>query len=739
MEKRLEDLEKEITCGICQGHYTDAKVLPCLHYYCKQCVLNMSVTDTTLQPLTCPKCHEKASFPEGKVDNLSTCFFVNRIKALHETLERVHGKVEVKCELCTDAEASVEVFCRQCAEFICAKCAESHQRMKTFARHEIVSVQDLREDKVSQIVPQELLPSENKCPVHDEPLLMFCFDCSTLTCHYCTLKDHRNHNCDFCNTAAPRTKTVLMQQNETLKNLKKNMLSSIERMQTTRQDIEEQAEAVAASVQTSFSELQSMLETRKEQLLEEVKSLVKEKTSNILTREKTITTACTTVDTVVDYTKRCVNHCTNDELMLMQADIGKRIKLEIDQYTRPDMLDGPTIEADLGFEMLCASDIQNLCQTKCRLGQIPIDASKCQLVGSPDSLSGEILQPASVTLVVRLANGKTTNHVININGRLQSLMKGTVIKCNIEKVRYGEYQLQYTPILRGRHVLSVSLNGVHLIGSPFPVFVSMPPSQLTVSKVWCGLDWPLGITANSAGEIIVAEGKKNITVIGKDGKRIGSIKAVDHHFQLLAGVSVDYEDNIYIIDLKTNLIYKADKDRTAIQVHLVEQKKYKEKQGHVGIACVGDELMVCEYGNEGCITVYNRQFHFLRYIVCENMGTFVDVSADSHGNLYVLDYTYSCIRVFSKEGELIRSFGSDSSGEKQLSQPLGLCVFGDHVYVTDIGNDNISIFTTEGDFVVSYGQRGNKIGDFSCPGGVCVDHDGFVYVCDCGNNRIQIF
>ena len=737
MEKSLEDLEKEITCGICQEHYTEPKVLPCLHYYCKQCVQTMSATATSLQPLACPKCHEEASLPEGKVDNLSTAFFVNRLKAMHATMERVHGMVDLECELCTDSEARVEAFCRQCAEFICAKCAESHKRMRTFAGHEVVALQDLRDGSASQIVPKEFSLLASKCSVHEEPLIMFCFDCNTLTCHYCTLKDHRNHNCDFCSVAAPKTKTILLQQTDTLRDLKQNMLSSVERMQTTRDDIKDQGELVATSVQTSFAELQSMLEARKQHLLEDVKSLVKEKTDNILKREQNMSTACSTVDFVIDYTERCVNHCADDEMMLMHADVGKRIKLEIDHYNSLEVLDGPTLEADMGFEMLCAGEIQNLCQTKCRMGQIPIDASKCLIIDS-DLLKVEILKPSFVTLVVKLANGNTTNHSINVNGRLQSLVKGTVIKCTIDRIKYGEYRLEYTPIVRGRHVLSVSLNGVHLVGSPFPVFVSLPPTQLTVSKVWCGLDWPLGITANSAGEIIVAEGKKNITIIGKDGKRVGSIKAVDHHFQLLAGVSVDREDNIYIIDLKTNLIYKSNKERTTIQVHQVEIKK-EDKQGHVGITCVGDELMVCEYGNEGCITVYDREIQFVRHIIGENMGTFVDVSADSQGNLFVIDYTNSCIRVFSNEGECIRSFGSDSAGEKRLSQPLGVCIAGEHVYVTDIGNDNMSVFTKEGEFVASFGQRGNKIGDFSCPGGVCVDQDGFVYICDCGNNRIQIF
>ena len=36
-------------------------------------------------------------------------------------------------------------------------------------------------------------------------------------------------------------------------------------------------------------------------------------------------------------------------------------------------------------------------------------------------------------------------------------------------------------------------------------------------------------------------------------------------------------------------------------------------------------------------------------------------------------------------------------------------------------------------------SRGNKEGEFDSPFGICVDCDGFVYVCDYGNNRVQVF
>ena len=49
-EKSLEQLEKDITCPVCQEHYTDPKVLPCLHYYCKKCILKLALRTASIAP-----------------------------------------------------------------------------------------------------------------------------------------------------------------------------------------------------------------------------------------------------------------------------------------------------------------------------------------------------------------------------------------------------------------------------------------------------------------------------------------------------------------------------------------------------------------------------------------------------------------------------------------------------------------------------------------------------------------
>ena len=113
--KSLEDMEKEITCAICQEHYTEPKVLHCLRYYCKKCVLKLALKTASNKPFSCPECRKETTLPEGGVDELKTAFFINRFKSNYYALERVHGKVEGICVVCADSANTPEAFCHQCA------------------------------------------------------------------------------------------------------------------------------------------------------------------------------------------------------------------------------------------------------------------------------------------------------------------------------------------------------------------------------------------------------------------------------------------------------------------------------------------------------------------------------------------------------------------------------------------------------------------------------------------------
>ena len=725
--KTVEELEREITCGICQEHYTEPKALPCLHYYCKQCVLRLALSTGTGKPFSCPECRCEATLPEGGVDELKTAFFVNRLKTTILTMERAHGKVEVKCELCSDSVNKAEAFCRQCAMFICKNCIEHHKRLKPFLMHEVASLEDLKQGRAKPIAVKE--PPTKACPNHDEPLIIYCFDCESLICHHCTVKDHRDHDFEFCKIASSKTKQNLLESLDPIKFQRESLAKAIDNIQITKQELKTQGGSVASSIQTSFKELRQILDNHEQELLGEAAGIVQQKMDKLSVQENTLSLASAEVQSVVDYTEQCVRHCTDNEVMSTHAEIRRRIERKIKEHSKSDRSLEPVEDVDIGVEVRCAEALQQLCQTQANIIQLPIDPAKCT-VTMDDSTKHEVNETSHATLVTRPSNKISRRHC-KVSCSLRSLFNNVITECVVDRTGAGRYSIQYTPTVRGRHELTVSVDGQQVAGSPFPVFVSIPPTQLCKPvKVWTNVIRPTGITVNSVGEILVSEWTGNIIKFDTEGNRRTLVE--QDRVESLGKIAVDDEDNLYCFEEISNRILRCDQNGRNIQV----QKVKNVKKGQRGLAVVEEEVMVCVKDNRGTIMVYDKELNYVRSLEHRDMGYFWAISADSHGNLYCADLGNGMIQVFSNDGVFLHSFGSDGKGEKKVKGPWGLCVSGHYVYVCNSGSCNISVFTTNGVYVTSFGQFE---GDFKWPHSVCVDQDGFVYVTDCCNNTVQCF
>ena len=725
--KSMEELEGEITCGICQEHYTEPKALPCLHYYCKQCILRLALRTGTGKPFSCPECRCEATLPEGGVDELKTAFFVNRLMTTVSTMERAHGKVEVKCELCEDSRDNAEAFCRQCASFICKECVNLHTRIKTFKYHEVASLDDLKHGRAKAIPVKE--PPTKKCLVHEEPLTIYCYDCDSLICRDCTVKDHRDHNFEFTKKAAPGEKTKLLEETKPLKDVQVNLTSTVKHIHTTKLEVEAQKDSAINIIKTSFKELHDILDKREKDLKEEAGSVVQEKVNKLSVQEKTLSLASAEVQSVIDYTERCVRHCTNNEVMSMHTEMRKSIEQKIKEHSKSGRSLEPVEEADMWVEVRCSEALQLLCQTQAIITKLRIDPSKCTVYLEEAAEVGKV---SKGTLITRLNNNKPTKRNCKISSQMKSLHNGVIADCNIDDDGSSRYSIQYTPTVRGRHELTVLIDGQHVAGSPFPVSVSIHPTQLGKPvKVWDGVKSPFGITANSKGDILVAERVGNIIKFDANGQRHKLV--AQNELKALRCIAVDDEDNIYCIDDNNNKILTCDKNGGNVQVHEVKANK---GSGRRALSIINNELLISEAYSMDTIMVYDRELKCVRHIQHKDMGLVTDISADVYGNLYMTDRGNPCIQVFTANGVFLRTLGHDKN---KLWGPCGVCVSGLYVYVTDTTNNCVSVFTTDGVYVTSFGQHGDKEGDFDYPLYLYIDKDQFVYVSDYWNNRIQCF
>ena len=107
----------------------------------------------------------------------------------------------------------------------------------------------------------------------------------------------------------------------------------------------------------------------------------------------------------------------------------------------------------------------------------------------------------------------------------------------------------------------------------------------------------------------------------------------------------------------------------------------------------------------------------------------------THNRVLVIQYSGNCITMYELEGKLIKSVGSKGSGEAQFNGPNGLAVSDrtNNVYVCDYGNNRIQIFTEDLKFHSMLG-----IGVFNCPLDIKVTRDR-VLVLDCSNPCMFVF
>ena len=738
VKKGVEDLEKEITCAICHDHYTEPKVLPCCHYYCKQCLHHLTLREGLGKPFSCPECRKDTTLPEGGLDNLPTAFFVNRMKEVHSKLELAHGKVEAKCEMCSEDKA--EAFCRQCTKFICADCVKSHKKMKAaFSGHKVSTLDELREGGAQDIVPQE--PTFKSCEVHEQPMNVYCYDCKSLICRDCTIIAHRDHRYEFVKVAAPVVKEKLVQQLNPLRESSGNMRCAMEGIQTTISEVEGQGEAVTMQIKTSYAELRKIIDDQEQDLLTKVATTVEQKSSYLSEQREGLSLACGVVESVIDYTEHCVEHSADDEIMCMHIEIQSRINREIEEQQKEGKDLEPVEEVDLGVvEVNCAEDLKLLCQTKAKIIQLPVDGAKSSVIMGEKVGSAEVnkVSQRHLQLFPKLPNGRPTKQACVVTCNLRSLVNNSTTKCQVELINGNRYRIQYTPTVRGRHELIVTVNGQEVAGSPFPVFVSIHPTLLVKPvRVITGVKEPCDVAETTTGNIVVAE-SKNVALFDKNGKNLGNIDISRSDLDPY-GVAVDNTNGCMYISGQRKII------KFSPDFKLLGEFTGQEGTRYQYVAVVGDEVMVGEQ-SKSVVMVYTKDLKYARQFGSHGYGPgqFKDirgVSSDGNNNLYVSDYVRNCVHVFSNSGEFLHSIGHFQGGDcvNYLRGPEGVCVVGQYVYVADWDSYCVFVFTTEGGYVTSFGQWGGNVGDFKCLRGVCVDKDGFVYICDNANYRVQVF
>jgi peptidylamidoglycolate lyase len=120
------------------------------------------------------------------------------------------------------------------------------------------------------------------------------------------------------------------------------------------------------------------------------------------------------------------------------------------------------------------------------------------------------------------------------------------------------------------------------------------------------------------------------------------------------------------------------------------------------------------------------------------------LTIDNEDNIWLTDVGLHQVFKFDPSGNLLLTLGEHGvPGEDaaHFNMPTDVAIAPDGTFYVSDGyvNSRITKFSQDGEFIASWGTKGTATGQFDVPHSIALDSQGFVYVADRGNARIQIF
>ena len=710
-EKALDQLEREITCGVCHDHYEKAKLLPCNHYYCSTCIEKMAARSRG-GPFHCPECRKETSLPPGRVAGLQPAFFVERLKDLHGKMARAEGKAEAVCEQCAISGKAV-AFCRQCADFICENCVLSHKNLRVFTGHVVSSLEELKRDGVKNIPLKEAPPIT--CADHgDEPKRLFCFDCECLICRDCTIIDHVGHKFEFVSKCAPESRRTLRDSLAPLQKVQADLAEAEKRLVSEEAKVGRQEEEVCRSIRRLFKQLKAVLERREAELVGKVGSLAQEKKNALAAQKTVLHVAQKEIQLLAEFVERNMESTSDQDLMSIRTQLQSKVEEEEKRHRQLSL--EPTATADIACYLPSPDVIPR------NFGSVFDRKTPRAYFNAAESI--ELGSPVQVTLSAPTASLGDISAGLKCVADPSPSLEGEVVENGV-----GTFSISVTPQVRGQHDLTVKVRGEEIEGSPFQVFIKLPLSRLgqeDQTRRIGEVKWPWGIAINNKQQLIVAEtgyGGRKITVMERDGKKVQTIEC--DQFRNPRGVAVASNGAVYVIDIGAECLFKLNsKGKLLKTVHNELQKPFSVK-------IIDNQVYVVDCASQK-IKIFDMDCNVVGTIQTKECRWPMDIAQGPDG-LYVAGEGKISVYRCAPNGVFIRHLNLSPSSLK-LSEFRGVCFdTSGHIIASDWDN-GVYVFKSSGECVGHVSSD-----EIPVPAGVAVDDDGFVYVCNFKGSCLCVF
>lgn len=254
---------------------------------------------------------------------------------------------------------------------------------------------------------------------------------------------------------------------------------------------------------------------------------------------------------------------------------------------------------------------------------------------------------------------------------------------------------------------------------------------------------PADAVADSQGNLWVLDrGNGRLQKFGLDGQfisKFGSPGSAEGKLETPGAIALDAAGNLLVAEYG-----RVQKFSPQGQL-LAKFGPWTSGQGAVNLTngiTVGSDGSIW-VSDLGTVQRYTAAGQFIERVGASGTGAVVgpqSLDTAPNGDVYVADAEADRIKVFNKEGDFVRQFGSAGSGPGQFMTATEVDVDADgNVWVADSQADRVQLFNGDGDFIAQFGSAGSGAQQFQFTNltGIAADGQGRVWVADPENSRVS--
>ena len=269
-------------CSHCNNLFVDPRLLPCLHSFCKKCLLELIKKLNSTNVIVCPVCHEPTPMPTKDTEAITPNIHLEHEAkiAKYETLMKKN--VPPPCDECSrESKSQVVSFCCTCESFLCKECHSQHILSRKLTLHHKTILLEDTTDLRAKLKDCIVIPTIN-CSIHpNDEIKLYCSSCKTLVCIQCALTKHSGHHLEDLNTFVSRERVSICESVKELPEHISKLETMIRSAKSVIDSVRVREKSIGSDIRKLFAELHRNLDERESALLKQCSIIARAKVSTL--------------------------------------------------------------------------------------------------------------------------------------------------------------------------------------------------------------------------------------------------------------------------------------------------------------------------------------------------------------------------------------------------------------------------------------------------------------------------